>query len=425
MKIKILSDFFYLYQKSENFPNEKIKITELVLVFLTILVSGSLISISIPLQISVTLIILFLLLTLMIYRVKVNSIALRNSIVIILFIVLIMLGKYFLSESQTISAYASHFTNITIALLILLYFSYNPESLAKSIYIVLYFIMLHALLSLLAWYVIGNFLSYVSIVKTYTFGYIFYYVYTDSDALNAMRIINIFGVPFFRGSGIFWEPGILQIYMNILLFLSLYVYPNRRIALLSSIVIFTTWSSTGLVILIIQIFVYSISKMTKKNILKTIILIILFAIMLIPLQQNLFEKFEGQESGSGFARALDTLTAINIITHNPYFGIEVDSKVYEEELIRNRAIIDLVGNNDKRDPHNTNSILNYFVFYGIPLGILLLYSLYQQNIFAKNKLLFFLVLSIAMSTEPIGFYIFPLILIFSKYILKHQKRSFS
>lgn len=425
MKITTLSDFFYLYQKSENFPKEKAKKTELILVFLTILLSGTLINISAPLQFGITLIILILSLVLLINKSKIDRLVIQNTLFLLLVIILIFFGKYFGSEVHSIVTYGSYITNILIALLILVYFSNKPESLTKSIYIVLYFIMLHALLSLLAWYVIGNFLTYVPIVKTYTFGYIFYYVYTDSDVLNAIRTVEFFGFPFFRGSGIFWEPGILQIYMNILLFLSLYIYPNRRISVLSSVVIFTTWSSTGMVILVMQIFFYMLSKLSTKNALKTVALFGVIAMMLIPLQENLTHKLEGEDAGSGFTRALDTMTAINIIKNNPLFGIAIDSEVYKRELEQNRAFIDMAGSREERDAKNTNSILNYFVFFGIPIGILILYSLYHQNIFPRNKMPLFLLFVIAMSTEPIGFYVFPLMLIFSKYILKHQKRSFS
>ncbi|MFH0709183.1 MAG: O-antigen ligase family protein [Pseudomonadota bacterium] len=300
------------------------------------------------------------------------------------------------------------------------YFSDKPFMLTKSIYIVLFFIMLHALISLLAWYVVGDNLIFVPEVKTYTFSYLFYYVYTDSDSLNAMRTIDIFGFPFFRGSGIFWEPGILQIYMNILFFISLFVYPNKRIAQLTSLVIVTTWSSTGLVILILQIAFYVIIKVSKKNLFKTVVLIAIFAALIIPIKKNLSDKFEGQDAGSGFARILDTMTAINIIKNYPLLGIEVDTKVYERALSDNRAVVEMKGTNNQRDAHNTNSVLNYAVFFGIPLALLLLYSLYGQTIFMKNKILFFFIVVIAISTEPIGFYIFPLILIFSKYILKYR-----
>jgi len=426
LKILRLDSLLYLYKYSENFHKDKVKKLELLLVFLTILISGSLINLSLPLQIGATFLILFMSTMLLISNSKISKLALRNSLIILFFVLLIFVSKYIFSFTfDSIMKYGYFYINTLIAILILLYFSNKSQVLLKGIYIVLYFIMLHAFFSLLAWYIVRDNLSFVPEIKTYTYNYIFYYAYMDSEVLNMQRTIDIMGIPFFRMSGIFWEPGILQIYMNILLFLSLYIYPNRKISLLSSIVIFSTWSSTGLFILTMQTLVFSFLKMSKTSIFKTIGLIVVFVILLIPLQNNLMNKFQGNEAGSGYARVLDTLTAINIIQKNLLFGIALDSDVYKQELSKNRAIVQMKGLSKERDAHDTNSILNYVVFFGIPFGILILYSLYRQNIFYKNKLIFFMIIFIAFQTEPIGFFIFPLMLIFSSYILKNYNRSFA
>lgn len=419
MKIKPLSKYLFLYQTSENFSAEKIKKIDVLLVFLSILLSGGLTYLSPQLYGSLTIIILILVLALIGKNNKVNRVSLKNFFIVLFFVIFIFFIKYvFLSEFQAISHYVYRLINIVIALLILLYFSNNYEYLIKIIYIVLYFIMLQALLSFLAWYVIQNSLTHIPSVKSDTFYFLFYYTHFEPGGAGQTRLIEYLGFNFFRNNGIFWESGILQFYINILLYLSLFVYGNNKIALLSTIVILTSWSSTGLVILSIQLFFYIIVKTKRKDILKSFILIIIFSLMLIPLQENLTDKLEGENAGSGYARALDTFTAINIIINNPTLGIDLDSAVYEKERLKNRANIDMAGSRIERDASNTNSILNYFVFLGIPLGLLILYSLYSQTIFLKNKLVFFLIIFMSILTEPLGFFIFPLMLLFSSYILK-------
>jgi hypothetical protein len=424
LKIKSLSNYLFLYKTSENFPKENIKKIDGLLIFLSIFLSGGFIYISQLLYGGLTIITFILVSVLIAISNKVNRFSLQKFFIILFFVLFILFIKYvFLSDSQTIFLYAVRFINVMTALLILLYFSNNPEYLKKIIYIVLYFIMLHALLSFIAWYVVKNNLIFIPSSSKDTFFYIFYYMNDDSG--KSKSLIQFSEFYFLRTSGVFWEGGILQLYMNILLFISLFTYRNTIIASLSIFVILSTWSSTGLVILSIQLFFYIILKTNRKNMWKALVPLAGFSLLLIPLQDNLTNKFEGDAatSGSSYARALDTFTAINIVTNNPLLGIDLEPAVYEQERLKNRAVINMTGTWDGKDPGTTNSVLNYFVFFGVPLGLLVLYSLYYQNIFSKNKLVFFLIIFTSMLTEPLGFFIFPLMLIFSNYMLKNPHRG--
>lgn len=423
MKFKSLSYGLFFYPASENFLTEKIKKIDILLVFLTILLSGGATQQSPPLFRSLTIITLILALVLLFKKNKVNKYSLRNFFITLCVVLFIFLIKYlFQSEFQNIDQYGYRFINIIIALVVLLYFSSNPVYINKCIYIALFFIMLHALLSFLAWYLVKNNLKFEPSINKDTFYYIFYYL-PSSHHMNA---INFSFFSFFRMSGIFWEPGVLQIYINILLFMSLFIYVNSKIAFLSIIVILTTWSSTGLVILFLQLFFVTFQKKNRRNIWKAVVLLAGVALMLIPLKDNLTNKFEGDAAtaGSSYARALDTLTAINIIKNNPLLGIDLDFAVYEKERLQNKAVINAWEYSyDEREAADTNSVLNYAVFFGIPLVLLIMHSLYYQNIFSKNKFVFFLIIVTAMLTEPIGFLVFPLILIFSNFILKNNKKT--
>lgn len=416
--IKPLSNILFQYRASKEYFEGDANKLDYILILLVILISGSVINLSAPLLIGTT----FLVLSLSLFQLarvhRLSRVAVQNIAVILSFCFALLAWKYlFLSASQSLFKYAFVYINLLIALIILLYFRSKNESIVRVFYVVLYIIMLHALLSFFAWFFVGNNLRPVPSFSNHTFLYVFYYSLSDIDLINELRTVNFLGISFFRNSGIFWEPGILQIYMNLLLFISLYVFINLRVAFLSILVIITTWSTTGFVILIIQLFYYSVSKMKKRGFIKAILFLSLFLLMFIPLKDNLMSKFQGKQAGSGFARALDTFTAINIIKNNPVFGMELDSAAYQDELERNRAVIDMEGSREARDASDTNSILNYFVFFGIPLGLYMLLCLYGQRIIMGHGGLLFVLFFVSLLSEPIGFFVFPLLFMFSKFIL--------
>ena len=105
-----------------------------------------------------------------------------------------------------------------------------------------------------------------------TFNYLFYY----SPKIG--NTINLFGFDIHRNAGMFWEPGILQAYLNILFFLELSFFNKNRVLLfLIIIAIISTYSTTGLFLLIIQLIYF-----TQKNY-KNTLAPIFFAILVIPL----------------------------------------------------------------------------------------------------------------------------------------------
>ena len=62
------------------------------------------------------------------------------------------------------------------------------------------------------------------------------------------------GIELVRNLGIFWEPGVLQIFLNLLLFIISFVKKERsHIFWLTLLAIVTTLSTTGLVVMFIQI----------------------------------------------------------------------------------------------------------------------------------------------------------------------------
>ena len=74
-----------------------------------------------------------------------------------------------------------------------------------------------------------------------TYNYLFYYSVKDGSA------INLFGLDIHRNAGIFWEPGILQIYLNILFFLEVSVFKRNKSLLALIIIGILSYSSNKII----------------------------------------------------------------------------------------------------------------------------------------------------------------------------------
>ena len=128
--------------------------------------------------------------------------------------------------------------------------------------IVLKIILYHSIFSFIAYFFIKENLFLISSEyhESLTYYYLFYY------SPNELSIINLFGLEFIRNAGMFWEPGILQAYLNILFFLEVTIFKrDRRLLVLIVFAILSTYSTTGLMLLMIQI-VYFLQKRFQQNI---------------------------------------------------------------------------------------------------------------------------------------------------------------
>ena len=151
--------------------------------------------------------------------------------------------------------YAFHLLNVTSCVLILIHLKNNRESayFLDRIHFILKIVLYHSLLSFLLYFFLKE-----ELIKIYggwgneyiadSFYYLFFYDFEKHK-------ISLFGVEFVRNQGLFWEAGILQIFLNILLFLEGFVFKRGRWTIpLIIFAILTTYSTTGIFIMIIVLF---------------------------------------------------------------------------------------------------------------------------------------------------------------------------
>ena len=82
--------------------------------------------------------------------------------------------------------------------------------------------------------------------------------------LKNTHSFSVLGIEFVRNQGIFWEPGVLQIFLNLILFIHLIHKKKRGIIFWMTIIaLLTTFSTTGLVVMFIQLIISFASDVKK------------------------------------------------------------------------------------------------------------------------------------------------------------------
>jgi hypothetical protein len=323
-------------------------------------------------------------------------------------LILFCLQILFLPNNLLSFQYLTYSFQFLTLILILYYIKVTEINFALLLYRVLIVLMWYSIISFFLWVLLNGFLVRINIANhAYdTLFHLFYYQSTLGSSRSAERVvIKIFNTQLFiRNQGVFWEPGILQLYMNLLLFLAMNYYRSLKYSLLSVFVILTTISTTGITLLFLQLLAY-VLKNTKKRKIFYVLPIVVSAVFTIGYmaQQNLHEKLEGRKQASALQRKLDTLASFNIVKDNPYAGIGLDFKNYYRLVKKSSlALRDL----ETQEPRVSNSVLFLFVFFGIPLGIFFLYGYYKQTLLTKERMIFFMIIVASCMAEPILLYPF-------------------
>jgi len=312
-------------------------------------------------------------------------------------------------------------TVIIIAILVSVYFEKRKKDFPIILSNILKILIIHAILSsLVLTFFPTRTVLFTAVVNEESvnpyvgYAYIFFQRMHLSylDTLG-MGTFNIFNFEIFRAHGIFWEPGVFATYTNIFVFLNLFVLKKPTNVILGIMAIFLSWSSTGIAVLLLQISYFSFMtlKFNIKSILKGFsgfILIVLIGWIIII---NMDDKIYGDNSGSSAQRYIDTMSAIEIVKEYPLIGIGVDFELFNEKMskakpetggvIGNQLALERVSRNGF-----SNSLLRIFVYFGLPLGILLLLAFYKQDLIPKNKGLFAIINFICLSASPILFLTF-------------------
>jgi len=353
------------------------------------------------------------LITLLVVIVFIGSIikkSIFNSMILTFFTVVALgvINYNFAIVEQTAEKYLFYLLTVVLSTLSLLHFKNNRKAdiFLIRLHSVLMLISFHAFFNFIIYFFMKNNLTTISSVyhECETFMHLFFY--TPSKG-----IVNVFGFEFCRNQGFFWEPGILQAFLNMLFFLEAFVMKKRKgILLLITFLIITTYSTTGLILLLLQLFIYVKSEIKKNIIILPIVLSLIIPIYLI-FNLNIDSKVQGEKESSFQKRVFDLTQPLFIALENPLTGIGLDvfqfQKIRQEFYISSnsvQSIHSLAGIDakvDVTDKGSSNSIMFLLAGAGFPSAILLLIMFFKQQLVVEKKWLWMVIMVISVMSEPL------------------------
>tara|TARA_B110000263_G_scaffold120278_1_gene104639 strand:- start:3279 stop:4568 length:1290 start_codon:yes stop_codon:yes gene_type:complete len=342
-----------------------------------------------------------------------NSVISTSILVISLFI----LNFLFANSEQSIDKYLYYLTVIVSSILFYVHFKNNRgiSIFLVRLNFVLKLICIHSLINFIAYFFvydqlfeiggieeIGNTEKYVC----RTYNYLFYYA---SDEIT-LSVMNLFGFDFCRNQGLFWEPGILQIFLNLFFFLEAFIYKRNRWLLIIGFVILGTYSTTGILILIGQLVYLFLNRFNKNKLLLPIIFLSFIPIYFV-FSVNIEEKLKGNRVFSFQKRIFDFTQPLFIAAAHPLTGIGLDYHEFQKlryefyideeslELINETLGVSLKGAGTSLG--STNSITFLCAAMGFPTAILFVFMFLRQKIINDHRLLFFFIVFISVMSEPL------------------------
>ncbi|WP_442589249.1 O-antigen ligase family protein [Pedobacter sp. AW31-3R] len=290
------------------------------------------------------------------------------------------------------------------------------DVLLDRFYRALHFIFLHALIGF-ALYILLRPLYMATTAFGYpyrTFAFLFYIANPDGAI---------------RNTGLLWEPGLLQMMLNIYLFYSIKRNAPIWVLVLITLTIFSTLSTVGFVILGFNYIYFILHNFKKRTslIIRLIILTFLLSGSLIFIKDNIEDKISGSNT-SGLVRYRDYLIGMSLIADRPLLG----HGLFETKYLTTLPYVSIIESNvftteyladvDELSGGFTNGLLGIFCWFGVPAG-LLLNILFYRNRFSMSsgypQLVFYLIITLTTISEPITntafFLLFPFsFLVFSK-----------
>jgi hypothetical protein len=304
--------------------------------------------------------------------------------------------------SQSINVALDNYVNLIIrllyALMLYIYFDISKVDITRCFKIVLNLFMLHSLLGFIFYFLFPEklFLNYGSSgIPGKTIYFIFYY----------SQLSNLFGFMVPRSQSIFWEPGVLQLFLNLLLYLELFYFrPSLSRLALILLSVLLTFSSTGyLVAFLIILYFMLYEKRALLTLKSCLMLLIMFCFSGFFIYLNLSKKLLVEQSISFASRLYDFEKSITIITNNPILGLGFSDKIFgnyefESSLlnINKFSFAELFD----YSRGNTNSIMMLYVYFGIAIASVFLVVIYNQSLF-KHRVLFFVILVLTNVSEPL------------------------
>ncbi|WP_160617465.1 O-antigen ligase family protein [Pseudoblastomonas halimionae] len=317
-----------------------------------------------------------------------------------------------------VSAFAVRYANFLAAVALLaIYVDVRPGTIADELFPILRLMAVQAVLTPVLAFLRPDLFWSFNVGKAVYETFLYIFTYHDLIA-NATT--------FKRPDGFFFEAGVFQIYLNIFLFICLFM---RRFSLvnigLATLAVIATQSTTGAVILVMQ---YGIVWFRWIRTTGRWRLAVLLAgpILLVPIAAyatyNLGEKFHGQFSGSTEAREFDLRTGINVAMEKPLTGIGFDHEKYQA-IAADVGYLDVsLSAKSISERTNSNGLVVLLYSVGIPLSLVFLWGIWRQRLW-RPRWLFAMLILLSMTSEALVFSPFILMIAFSGLLIPPSRES--
>jgi len=352
-----------------------------------------------------------LLITFLVNSFKLKRQLLNASIFTTVSVLLLFFINYFFAiNEQSIDKYLYYLTVIMSSILFYVHFKNNRgnQVFLLRLNFILKLICIHSLINFIAYFFINDQLFEISsdYYTCKTYNYIFYYA---SDELN-LSVMNLFGIEFCRNQGLFWEPGVLQVFLNLFFFLEAFIYKRNRWLLLIGFVILGTYSTTGIIILIGQLVYLFIQRFNENKLFLPIIFLSFIPIYFV-FSINIEEKFKGNRIFSFQKRLFDFTQPIFIAVKNPLTGVGLDLDQFQKlryefyidseslELINETLGVSIKAAGTSAG--SANSLTFLLAAMGFPTAILFVFMFLRQKIINDHRLLFFFIVFASVMSEPL------------------------
>jgi len=201
-----------------------------------------------------------------------------------------------------------------------------------------------------------------------------------------------------------WEPSCWNLMINLNLTFVLYFKENRKIMLLSFIVLLSTFSTTALVTMVGILGLYYFQQVGTKGYLKNIFIGIILLSIIAPIAyKDLSNKME---TGSGQARGGDFIIAKAVLERSPWLGEDLANVSKLSYAIKARQEYWTAGTDGNQDmcAGMTNGFAGLLVEWGLVIGIYIFYLTYKTSLIfdAKLKRLYLLTISMVIMGSPIS-----------------------
>jgi hypothetical protein len=281
--------------------------------------------------------------------------------------------------------------------------------------------MYYSLLSIPVMIFGSNFFSEIVLgySRYFTMGYVFWFVPTGGPS-----IFNEF-----RMTGLAWEPGIWQMFLNINFLFALCEKRSNLQLFLAVVSTLCCFSTTGILVTLLTFILYILFIARGFSIRQWLLPVLVICLFSPLIMNNISEKIDGRHMGSGATRIADFFTGGVLLLNNPILGADKElATASNNELIAATKAAFWRGNYKDgafeayMDVKNSNGYMIFLLDWGLPVGIFLLTSLFRSNFINHRRFntVLMLIILITMSAQAISrtsfFYFFILASLFSKKI---------